>query len=101
MNIIVVEFDLFHDLLVRQAETHRAHTQYPLAHRLTMMCENRIGQIVEITPTGFAMITPALMHSALLDLVRFATNAYDAIMTAESECKYRTLVARVSHEVYD
>ena len=103
LNIIFVEIEFFRDLLVRQVEPHQIQTQYPLAQRLMVMCENRIGQIVEVPAAGFAMIALpfalALMHSALLDLVGFAPDTSDAFRPAELAHTFITL--RVVYQVVE
>ncbi len=56
MYVILVEIEFLRDLLVRQIETHQIQTQYPLAQRLMVAGEDRIGQIVKIAVTSFAVI---------------------------------------------
>jgi len=60
VDVILVEIEFLRDLLVRQIETHQIQTQDPLAQRLMVMSEDRIGQIVKIAVASLAVIALAL-----------------------------------------
>jgi len=56
MHIVLVEIEFLSYLLIRQIEAHQIQAQNPLAQRLLMMSKDRIGQVVEIAITSFAVI---------------------------------------------
>ena len=66
MNIVLVQTEFLRDLLIRQIEPEQVQVQDSFAQRLVMMREDRVGQIIKVFVTGFAVVTlsflVALMH---------------------------------------
>jgi hypothetical protein len=82
MNVVLVGIEFPSDLLVREIEPHQIQAQNPLAQRLMVMREDRIGQVAKVAITSLAVIalpfTLALMQLASSDLVGLTPDASDA-----------------------
>jgi hypothetical protein len=103
MNIVLVEIKFPRDLLVREVEPHQIQAQDPLAQGLMVMREDRIGQVVKVAITSFAVIalpfTLTLMHAASPDLVGLTPDASDTVRPAD--LAHALVAFRIVYQVVD
>src|SRR5262249_55662053 len=103
MRVVLVEIEFLRDLLVREVEPHQIQAQDPLAQRLMVVREDRIGQIVKVAITSLAVIalpfTLALVHPASPDTVGLTPDASDALRPAD--LAHALVAFRVVYQVID
>ena len=83
MNVILVQTEFLCDLLIRQVQAEQVQADDPFSQRLMMMGEDRVGQIIKVFITGFAMVALpfllTLMPPATANVLGLAPDTFDTL----------------------